>query len=1816
MVETARANGAHATRLESLLHLCTVVRLCVAIAEGSSAQIRENAAERLGEVALEAPEYCYIIVQHVRKLVVDSEWEIRVAASKCVEMIARSLRKEPKLLAQGFATASFGGRKAAGPVLNFQTVEIRKVVQEGAPLLRSGGEEYQYETNLNEDQRKLHAIRQRRLLLQRICGTSDPIWTTREDSLAKQMLPKLNMDHVKDIADDIEKGEERAPSMETAPQESLKRTRAGDLLPTTRSQRRKLPQATTSAMAAANTSSVAAAAQPKSESEDDAYPPIMTHLHIVANLLTDLFECIFDAKWEVRHGALLSLRQILLASQFIESLNASGVSISHERNGGGVDYIETWLEECLVRCICVLALDQFVDYSADGSVSPVREICAQVFGILLGSLRSEKLLVAYLQILRTLFTGSTWHACHGGLLGLKYLAQAHRSHASTLVPLFFNDVVDAFEHRQEEEEVMVLASDMLGEFAMYLERIPHSQLQKTAELLWKALAEHANAGLVPASTVCALSAWYNHQPLLSTLEQNQGFAEWTWLSLHHIVPMMHQSTRTVRLSALICAGAMFQSEPSLDSRAAIAFVRYLLPHLLLQLLQDQDESVRSHLLQAWKMVVACCSKHGALVSAISAERLDTWVNLLWSVEGMKHLDADYDDPSSEKTDRKLKQAAFLMTRSMEEGNSAARVAYADAIGYLGFQLPLTSPFVGAMTQKLLVSVQSLSGERQCGALLAIARWAFYENNESNDTKEREGTARLQNLVDALGPVLESMSKQDWMARFSQVPGTRSPVLYSEQAGLLKRIRIMEARIVDIFAASGIVCESTPQVASSSSAVDMSRAIAEHVASFPYNKLSNQPMQFELAHFKRQDLFLVDESIQQSFARFYHRVQGLGTCAFCNLLPIPEKKSGFLVKALMDSIKQEENADFQRLSTQTIARFVVSQAHVQRKCVAKILSNLCNSAVALVSSGPSSQEDPVRDPALSELLRKTAIRVGGADNALRAICEAAGEDLFVTCPVLEDIIVKTWTSSPLDEVVMQQSTRLICTLVPSIHMKAYAKCFDWLQRLAILALQSFQVRKTQEAVANAITSICVHAKTHQEAAMLVLFQHCFTVFSGGSSQATKDELFGAMLVLNRIVGGLKADVTPYIPSLVHFSMKSMSTQDADVRSLAARAFADLVPLIPLQMDLQVSSSGIEQENGVESGSLQDIVGQNQVSREFLENLLEGKAVKHVAVDTLLSGGVALRSYQQHGVDWLSFLVENNLHGILADDMGLGKTLQTLATIAASSQQKREGKEQSSAAICLVVCPPVVAHHWITEAENRLPDTFSHIIDYSVSSVERKSLREEIKPSRVIYQSTLVITTYSILRTDIGFLKQFEYSFVVLDEAHLIRNPTTSLFAAVQQLRALHRLALSGTPLQNNVADLWSLFEFLMPGYLGEFTLFRKEYVLPISKSRERNATPKQKETAALAITRLHQKVLPFILRRTKSEVLKELPPKIITNEVVAMTPLQKKLYTLVTTPSSALEESVPRNNEKKPLASVVSNLHLLRKICVHPALAANDDSISRKLTAKEKKSLLEWNSSGKMVGLHDLLVESCNLGRQSDDVEGGESDDDFHVAQHRCLVFGHLKETLDLIEQMLKKMLPRVSYRRLDGRTPQNRRAEIVEQFNDDPSIDILLLTTAVGGLGLTLTGADTVIFMEHSWNPFVDMQAMDRAHRIGQKRTVRVFRLITKESLEEHIMDLQAFKERVATTVVAESDPQVSMNANTKEVLNLLQSSSSIAKMQEQANAASRDAKKKSKDCAGSMLPQGVQELLGQLGDLWDESQYDSLSFPDMQGANELPRSS
>ncbi|ETN09266.1 hypothetical protein PPTG_11717 [Phytophthora nicotianae INRA-310] len=1786
--------SAQATRLENLFLL---------LRDGSSAQIRENAAEKLGEVAARSSDVCESILQQLRPLIVDSEWEIRVAASKCLDVVARSLRHENENVADLFALVSLGSQEASSAALNLQTVDISQVVQEGAPLLRSGGEEYQYTTNLTEEERRIHAVKQRRLLLKRLSGAGGPIWKTREDSLTKQLLPRLNRDHAQEIADDIETSESQ-PHAEEEPTTAINRKQASDILSIpSRSKRRSVHDSATGSgvkRLKADDCSDTEDVIMQSGGEIGSHCRIdesetQTKAAIVAGLVSDMFESMFDSKWEVRHGALLSLRQILLSSHFTAAVEAARPAVDEatQRN-----FVDKWLEECLIRCICVLALDQFVDYSADGSVSPVREVCAQVFGILLGSLSSEDTLVGYLQVVRTLFSGLTWQACHGGLLGLKYLVQAHKKHAQVLIPLFFDDIVTAFSQSDSEEDVLVLAAEMFRDFVSFLDRIEPVGITNTTGLLWRSLKLHESAGMVSASIVQALSAWHSNPTVAELLQDNAKVQAALWQNLSCTIPMLHHHSLSVRASSTTCVAAIFSRESSSSQSNSANFAKVFLPHLLLQVLLEEEESIQRSLLSAWKQVVRNLSKEELLIPVIDGN-LPKWMKLLWSTNEISCLNVEVANSEGTVSIADVNQSVDRLAQE----NLSSRVVFAEALGFAVSHVPLSSSCMTQLIRLVCDGLCSSSGERQCGVLLALSKWGYYEQH-LNVEDPQEQSRRIQHLQDSIGAFLGSFAENQWRTGQSDAASEEGPVFYREQLGSLKRVVQMEACIIDIFSSAGISLQPTEKPDAASSA-DISRQIAEHIALFPYEKLQDHPKEFELAHFKRQDLFLVDELVQQSFSRFYHRIQGLGSSAYCVILPIP-KKSGFLVKALMNSIKEEEEIAFRAISAQAIARFVVDQAHTQKKCVAKIVSNLCNSAAALIgATSDPSDSNPQHDPSpviLPDVLKKIRVRAVGAEAALSEICKHTGDSLFETCRALEDAISKAWKQQNVDELTIQRCMHLIMLVMPHTESGAMEKCLSWLERLAQLMQQPCEDHQTRRTVAHAVAIICKNAQgQHREHAMLIVYSSIFVAFSNTGSVKT-EALEAAVMVLDRIVHILGADLTPYVPSLVHYAMKTMSSQSKRIRTFAAGAFADLVPLIPLQMDLELHDSA-----QLLPDSLRTIVEVNAVSRSFLESFSTGKAVQHADVTAGLAPETTLRLYQQHGVDWLCFMAKNNLHGILADDMGLGKTLQTLAAMA--STLGMELKNEASMP-CIIVCPPIIVHHWIQEIKKYIPGIFASIIDYSTPASDRKRLRRGNAFPISGRGSTLIITTYSILRADIKYFSSVEYMYVVLDEAHLIRNPSTGLFRAVLELRASHRVALSGTPLQNNVTDLWALFEFLMPGYLGDFTVFRREYVLPITKSKERNATTKQKEQAAIAIAKLHQKVLPFILRRTKDQVLDELPPKIISNVLLPLSPLQKRLYSLASSTeedTSSVNSSRTKNQEKDAATTnVLTNLQLLRKICVHPALVA-DDKAAQGLNSKEKSALSDWKSSGKMTGLHDLLVECCDIAArdQKTSIDSASNADDTSFSPHRCLVFAHLQKTLDLTEQMLQDALPGVMYRRLDGRTSHSKRADIVQQFNADPSIDVLLLTTSVGGLGLTLTGADTVIFIEHSWNPFVDLQAMDRAHRIGQKRTVRVFRLIMEESLEEHIVNLQQFKEQVAATVVQKSDAQSSMNTNTRGVLNLLQASSSAVAAKELRASVAATKSSEGDQHVAAALPQGAQELLDQIGELWDESQYESLAFPE-----------
>ncbi|EPY82001.1 TATA-binding protein-associated factor 172-like protein [Camelus ferus] len=401
-------------------------------------------------------------------------------------------------------------------------------------------------------------------------------------------------------------------------------------------------------------------------------------------------------------------------------------------------------------------------------------------------------------------------------------------------------------------------------------------------------------------------------------------------------------------------------------------------------------------------------------------------------------------------------------------------------------------------------------------------------------------------------------------------------------------------------------------------------------------------------------------------------------------------------------------------------------------------------------------------------------------------------------------------------------------------------------------------------------------------------------------------------------------------------------------------------------------------------------------------------------------------------------------------------------------------------------------------------------------------------------------------------------------------------------------------QNNVLELWSLFDFLMPGFLGTERQFAARYGKPILASRDARSSSREQEAGVLAMDALHRQVLPFLLRRMKEDVLQDLPPKIIQDYYCTLSPLQVQLYEDFaksrakcdvdeTVSSAALSEETEKP-KLKATGHVFQALQYLRKLCNHPALVLTPQHPEFKSTteklAVQNSSLHDIQHAPKLSALKQLLLD-CGLGSGSTSESGTES----VVAQHRVLIFCQLKSMLDIVEHdLLKPHLPSVTYLRLDGSIPPGQRHSIVSRFNNDPSIDVLLLTTHVGGLGLNLTGADTVVFVEHDWNPMRDLQAMDRAHRIGQKRVVNVYRLITRGTLEEKIMGLQKFKMNIANTVISQENSSL-QSMGTDQLLDLF--------------TLDKDGKAEKADTSTSGKA-SMKSILENLSDLWDQEQYDS----------------
>lgn len=461
--------------------------------------------------------------------------------------------------------------------------------------------------------------------------------------------------------------------------------------------------------------------------------------------------------------------------------------------------------------------------------------------------------------------------------------------------------------------------------------------------------------------------------------------------------------------------------------------------------------------------------------------------------------------------------------------------------------------------------------------------------------------------------------------------------------------------------------------------------------------------------------------------------------------------------------------------------------------------------------------------------------------------------------------------------------------------------------------------------------------------------------------------------------------------------------------------------------------------------------------LIKTLRDISTIPEVALPTGLM--TTLRPYQQAGLNWLQFLRQNHLAGILADDMGLGKTVQTLAHLLL---EKQLGHVRYPS---LIIAPTSLLFNWRREVERFCPD----LTLLTLHGPQRAAQFQRIN------DYDMVISTYSLLIRDADKFLAGRYHLLILDEAQMIKNPKSQASQIVRKVKSLHRLCLTGTPMENHLGELWSLFDFLMPGLLGDNHQFVRLFRRPIEQTADM-------DTAAL----LNRRIRPFLLRRTKQQVATELPPKIEIVRSVALEGKQRELYETV---RLSMHRRVREEIETQGLARshliVLDALLKLRQVCCDPRLLKFDGS----------QTITE---SAKLEFLLSLLPQMLEQGR-------------------RILLFSQFTTMLGIIESELNKA--GIAYVKLTGKTID--RETPIRQFQDG-NTPLFLISLKAGGVGLNLTAADTVIHYDPWWNPAVERQASDRAHRIGQQRSVFVYKLLTEGTLEEKIMALQQRKQALA----------------------------------------------------------------------------------------------
>lgn len=1501
---------------------------------------------------------------------------------------------------------------------------------------------------------------------------------------------------------------------------------------------------------------------------------------------------LFQARWEERHGAASALRELLSVQAGAAHVTAPlpGIAPTREEVAAARSSNRAWLQDTACRLLCVLALDRFVDMAGERLMAPVREAAAQALGVAAHGLRAvaPNDVLEATRRLAVLHAAEQWEVRHAAMLGLKYLIAAASADDggeggiawrdavySAVVPSAAAALGDSHDDVQAAAAEALLAIASTGSPALAGEA-----RASLAAKLWELLADIDELAASALPVLKLISVLYSRAGALRDLGGGEEGLEASMTSLrpflHHISPNVREEAAKA-LEAVVAASeaegvaAWLGAE---DGSALPDALQAVLQAVLCECCRTKASArVLAALRAAWAHISAIGARAGGLAGAMGA-RADELLEIASTPPGAP-LPLDVRLGGHEGTIVPLGDEGMHASVSMMM--EASRL-----VGKTLAQGGASEGAIGALAEAL--DSRSASARQVVALTLEAAAWAGM-------CLPQPLAARLHAiaavpLATAAGAGVAAYTELE--APVARFRGTvRALLTAGPQAGLAFSTAI-DAETLDLptakmladgaLQALGGITKTPTMTLGQERALDSAMAVA--------TKLNASVDELQMHHAATHTGVLA-ASAAALLAATVAKPAAAGDVAALAL------NGEALQEPLLAWLRGAVEPQQREVAGSALSALVVCGARqlagVPKPVGMKLMMKLKEEACADVAGAPdrtATASDPDAAP--------SATRLGG-EAALRALVRLLGERLFEDLPLLWKTMHMPVANPP-------------GASLPAAAGLSYGKAFH---TASVIAPTLPDVLRASHALP--LSGAALDCLGHPLVAIRneAIGHLAAAAASGSLRDATMAELhtrLGAMLgdagdaLLRRgaaatvvaAVRALREGAVPHVPLLLVPVLRRMSDPDEGVRDLAGEAFSELAPLLAI-------ARGAPPPPGVP----QDVVSRAHEESRVLEQLLDNSTIEDATLPFQLNG-FTLRSYQQDGVNWLSFLARFGLHGVLADDMGLGKTIQTICALASSAAAARDGQRAGEPAALgprpsLVVCPTTLVGHWANELRSALGGGEGGKAPLLVPLELAGAVGERAHRLQGLHTSSVAVTSYEAMRADAAALSAIEWDYVVLDEGHAIRNHKSKMAAAAKAVgsKARHRLLLSGTPIQNRAHEMWSLFDFLMPGFLGTQRQFHARFGKPIMAAREPKSA-RDAEAGERALQRLHRQVMPFVLRRTKDKVLKELPPKIIQDVYVDASPLQVAMYDAVGR-DSKLGAAVEGEGGEQASAHVFQAIQYVRKLCTHPALVY-DPKVGAHAAALAASGAPLRGGEGlchapKLQALADILRQ-CGIGEDKEANDGESGEGEGGAGRHRVLVFAQLKATLDLVEKDLFQSgaVSGVQWLRLDGTVAAKARFGVAQRFNADPTIDVLLLSTSVGGHGLNLTTADTVVFLEHDWNPMNDLQAMDRAHRLGQRRSVSVYRLVTRRTLEERIMGIQRFKKHVADAVV-NADNASMRSMDTGQLLELFKVEEGEGKRA--GGAPGSDAALAEQATAGKGKKGGLQKMLGELESMWAENQYD-----------------